>query len=244
MSLATRIIPVVLCRGRVMVKGVAFDSWRSIGLAEQAVRIHSMRGVDELVLLDIAATKEGRGPDLKLVEELAETCFMPLTVGGGIRTVQDVRDLLRAGADKVVIRSAGPTLARAAADKVGSQAIVAAIDVTTLDGDIGPTPPDLLDIVRTVAIGWEQHGAGEIILTRCEREGTLNGYDIPLIRAVSQAVSIPVIAHGGCGTYEHMRQAVDAGASAVAAGAMFAFTDATPRGAAEYLIKSGVEART
>ncbi len=242
MGLAVRIIPTLLTRGRTLVKGVAFDSWRSVGMAHQAVRIHSMRGVDELVMLDIAATPEKRGPDLKLVEELAETCFMPLAVGGGIACLQDIKALLRAGADKVVIRTAGPLLCRAAADTVGSQAIVAAIDATSLDRN-PETCAQLNDQAVRKAVKWQEAGAGEIMLTRCEREGLMRGYDIALIRAVTEAVDIPVIAHGGCGTYHDMVLAVMAGANAVAAGSMFQFTDQTPRGAAEFLKKNNIEVR-
>lgn len=241
--LAKRIIPTVLCRGRQMVKGVAFDSWRSVGLAAQAVRIHSMRGVDELVLLDISATAEGRGPDLKLVEELAEVCYMPIAVGGGIRTLEHAKDLLRAGADKVVVRTGGPAAAAAIANSIGCQAVVAAIDVTSLDYQARPASDRLVHFAIEAAMEWQCAGAGEIMLTRCEREGTMMGYDLDLIRHVAAAVSIPVIAHGGAGHYEHMRQAIEAGADAVAAGAMFSFTDATPRGAAEYLANHGIEVR-
>ena len=232
--LATRIIPTLLTRGRTLVKGVAFESWRVAGVAAQAVRIHSMRGVDELIMLDISATKEGRGPDLKLVEELSETCFMPITVGGGIKTLQDAKDLLRAGADKVSVCSAArtrPELIAEIANSIGSQAIVVAIDYHTGE--------QVLDL----AVHTEQMGAGEILLTCMDREGRLNGYDLDTIKRVSEAVSIPVIAHGGAGTYAHMLAAVKAGASAVAAGAMYQWTDQTPRGAAEYLAKKGLETR-
>lgn len=234
LMLAKRIIPTILCRDWQLVKGIAFDSWRSVGLAAQAVRIHQARGVDELCLLDISATKEGRGPCLALVEDLANACFMPLSVGGGVRSVQDVRDLLHAGADKIVIGSSIRTI-RDAASIVGSQAIVASVDVR--NGMVRGVPPDVW------AITMERYGAGEILLQCVERDGTLAGYDLALIRKVSQAVSIPVIASGGCGTYEHMAEAILAGADAVAAGAMFQFTDATPKGAAQYLATQGMEVR-
>lgn len=254
MPLAKRIIPTLLCRGRKLVKGVAFDSWRSVGHAGQAVRIHQARGVDELVLLDIAATAEGRGPDLALVSELSGGCFMPLAVGGGVRTVQDVKDLLRAGADKVVVCTAAQQLGalpdrqewllKAMADTVGSQAIVAAIDVK--DGKVwtngGKVMADECGVPGNAAMLAEM-GAGEILLTSIDREGAMQGYDLDLIRAVTKAVSIPVIAHGGAGSYQHMLEAIEAGADAVAAGSIFLFTEASPRGAAEYLAQHGVEAR-
>lgn len=239
MPLATRIIPTLLCRGRQLVKGKQFNAWRSVGVVAQAVRVYQERGVDELVLLDIGATPEGRGPDLRLVEELTAGCFMPLAIGGGVRTLEDVRALLRAGADKVVIRSAGIEFARAAAKVVGRQAIVAALDVYGLHGEPWVNGFDW----RAAAQRWARAGAGEILLTSVHHEGTMQGYNLELISAVSRAVDVPVIAHGGAGTYQHMLEAVRAGASAVAAGAMFQFTDATPAGAARYLAEHGVETR-
>lgn len=246
MALAKRIIPSLLCRGRTLVKGVAFDSWRSVGHAAQAVRVHQARGVDELLLLDVAATAEGRGPDLSLVEELSEDCFMPLAVGGGVRTVQHVRDLLKAGADKVVVNSGAiedPQLLRRLSDAVGSQAIVASIDVR--EGSVYGRCGTKLTKFHPVwwALRCEARGAGEILLTSIEREGRLAGYDLTLIRWVSEAVGIPVIAAGGAGTYQHLLEGLEAGASAVSAGAMFQFTDATPKGAAQYLKEKGVEVR-
>lgn len=244
MPLAVRIIPTVLCRGRQLVKGKGFDSWRSVGLAMQAMRVHAGRGVDEICLLDVSATREGRGPDLEMVRELSDFLFCPLSCGGGVRSVEDVKALLRAGADKVVIGAAAWTdsiISRAAAT-VGSQAIV-----VTCDAVIAPEAVVGTRCVREVAparANWAQEqGAGEILLQAVERDGTGCGYDLPLIKAVSQAVSIPVIASGGAGSYEHMRQAIEAGASAVAAGAMFQFEDATPKGAAEYLAAKGIEVR-
>ena len=239
MPLAVRVIPTMLCRGRQLVKGKQFNAWRSVGLVAQAVRIHQQRGVDELVLLDIAATAEGRGPDLALIEELSEVLFCPLAVGGGVRTVEDVRALLRAGADKVVIRSGGTDLVRQVAETVGRQAIVAAIDVPGTEVMVHEDK----DQWRRCARHWQDAGAGELLVTRMGREGMMQGYDLELIYEMSHAVGIPVIAHGGAGTYEHMREAINAGASAVAAGAMFQFTEHTPRGAAEYLQARGIETR-
>lgn len=199
--------------------------------------------MDELVLLDITATREGRGPDLGLVEELTAGCFMPLAVGGGVRNLEDVRALLRAGADKVVLRTAGPEVCEQVAKVVGCQAVVYALDVSTLDHN--PKPADRHTIAEAVraALRWQDAGAGEILLTRVEREGAMTGYDLELVSAVAHAVDIPVIAHGGAGTCRHMLEAVHAGASAVAAGSMFQFTDATPKGAAQFLKDNGVEAR-
>jgi cyclase len=219
-------------------------------LAAQACNVHNRRGVDELVLLDIGATPEGRGPNLDLVRELSECCFMPLAVGGGVRSVEDVRALLAAGADKVVIGAAawlGTTIVRQAADAFGCQAIVVTCDVVRDRDDVDrlnlPGTRCMREAAPDRAAWVAEHGAGEILLTSIDREGTMQGYDLDLIREVSHAVSIPVIAHGGCGSYAHMAEAIHAGASAVAAGALFQFTDATPRGAAEYLAGVGIEVR-
>ena len=246
MSLAKRVIPVMLVRGRTLVKGKAFDSWRSVGHAAQAARIHQARGVDELVLLDIAATPEGRGPDLGLVEELAADCFMPLAVGGGVRSLEDVRNLLKAGADKVVVCTAAtrdPTFIAQVAHIAGRQALVVAIDVreNLVHTHCGRQPTCYHPVWW--ALRAAARGAGEILLTDMDREGAMGGYNLELIRRVAEAVSIPVVAHGGAGNYEHMRAALQAGASAVAAGSLFQFEDATPRAAAQYLAQHGVEAR-
>lgn len=259
--LAKRIIPTLLHRGRQMVKGERFNAWRSVGLIEQAVRIHQARSVDEIVLLDIAATPENRGPDLGLIEQLADSLHSPLTVGGGIRTAQHVRDALAHGADKVLICTAAverPELISDLAARFGTQAIVAGIDVghficahcavlhpcvLSRCGEDAIEIDGVMTEPKRLAAQYDELGAGEIMLTSVDVEGTLQGYDLDLVRSVSRAVSIPVIAHGGAGTYEHMREAIEAGASAVAAGAMFLFTDQTPRGAAEYLQQHGIEVR-
>lgn len=246
MSLAIRIIPQLLCRGRQLIKGTQYNSWRSVGVAAQAVRIHQMRGVDELLLLDISATPAGRGPNIDLVHELSEVLFSPISVGGGVKTIGDVGRLLRNGADKIVICSAAyedPNLITKCADKYGSQAIVVSIDVS--DGLVMShcgTQEINLDPVDT-ALMWESCGAGELIINSIDREGMMNGYDLDLIKAISEEVAIPVIASGGCGLYQHMEHAVKAGASAVSSGAMFQFTDNTPKGAANYLHECGIEVR-
>lgn len=241
MGLAVRIIPTLLKRGDALVKGERFNGWRSVGHVQQAAQIHQARGVDELIVLDIGATPEGRGPDFAAVRRLTERCFMPLTVGGGVSEFEHMRLLMDAGADKVawrtgLVRCPG-ALARSAAT-FGSQACVAAIDVQ--DGMVfgAAAPPADFAYYATM-----QLGAGEILLTSMDREGTMAGYDLDLLREVCSAVDVPVIAHGGCSGYEDMLAAIRAGASAVAAGALFQFTDCTPRGAAEYLHAQGIEVR-
>ncbi len=236
MGLAVRIIPTLLKRGDALVKGERFNGWRSVGHVQQAAQIHQARGVDELIVLDIGATPEGRGPDFAAVRRLTERCFMPITVGGGVRNVDDVQGLLNAGADKVAMKHGWlkrPDLLTLCADRFGAQAIVAAVDWET-------SPLD-----SVIALCWvaQELGAGEILLTSIAREGTMAGYDIDVIRDVCSHVDVPVIAHGGCSGYEDMLAAIRAGASAVAAGALFQFTDCTPRGAAEYLHAQGIEVR-
>jgi len=235
--LAKRVIPTMLVRGRTLVKGERFNAWRSIGHAAQAAKVHARRGVDELMILDIAATAEGRGPDLDLVRELSEGCFIPITVGGGVRTLSDIDALLRAGADKVAIGAAwreGGALISSAAARFGRQAIVGIVD---------RPPESAIERYVSQAQLLCDLGAGEILLQDMERDGTLLGYNVELVREVSNAVSIPVIASGGCSSYADMVSAFKAGADACAAGAMFAFTDATPRGAAQFLKRHDIEVR-
>lgn len=250
--LKIRVMPTVLHKDLGLVKGMAFDSWRRVGTAMQAVKVYNMREVDELVFLDISATNEGRTPDLQLVDELADECFMPLTVGGGIRSIDDVRALLQKGADKVAINSAAvdtPELISRIAERFGSQCAVVSIDVKRnprgqvevyIRSGTRPTAKDPVEM----AVQAERLGAGEILLTSIDRDGTMTGYDIPLIKSVSQAVSIPVIASGGAGSYEHMAEALrEGGASAVAAASLFHFTEMTPLGAKRYLNDAGFNVR-
>lgn len=239
MGLAVRIIPTLLAKGSRLVKGRQFSADRVVGHVQQAARIHQARGVDELCILDVEATPAGRGPDFEAVRRLTDGCFMPLTVGGGVRCVDDVKRLLDAGADKVAVKTNAPFVLPEAAKRYGSQALVGVMDEYSCV-DRTAYPHALYDEVAQLLEGF---GAGEILLTSIDREGTMEGYDLDMIRVVAEAVDIPVIAHGGCSGYEDMYQAIQAGASAVAAGALFQFTDATPRGAAEYLASKGVEVR-
>jgi cyclase len=233
------------------VKGKQFRSWRSVGVAEQAARIYAARGADELCILNIGATPSNEGPDFAMVERMTANNFCPVSVGGGVQTVEDVRQLLLAGADKVVINTAvaeSKTLLRACADKYGSQAICVSIDYT--DGRIathcGAIIWDSQPFygVAMQAEGAQHCGAGEILLTSIDRDGMMEGYDLDMIRAVSAAVDIPVIAAGGCGTPQHALEALQAGADAVAIGSMFLFTDHTPSSVAEYLTSKGIVCRT
>lgn len=233
MGLATRVIQSLLIRGDQAVHSERFNAWRSVGHPEQAMRVMNARSVDEVLVLDIGATLDGRGPNFKLIERLTECCFSPITVGGGVRSVEDVRDLLKSGADKVSIRTRTDVIF-AAANKFGRQAIVVSMDVRADEN------PSMIAAHAKINAAL---GAGEILLTSIERDGTMRGYDLELIREVSATVDVPVVANGGAGRYEHMAEAIKAGASAVCAGTMFRFTDATPKGAARYLAAHGIEAR-
>lgn len=250
MGLAHRVIPVLLMRGSHLVKGKQFDSSRIVGNIYQAAEIHQARGVDEMVILDVAATTRGFGPDFLAMKELTRKCFMPIAVGGGVTTVTDVRELLANGADKVVIGTAAiedPDLIGRCARKFGSQAVVVAVDVV-YTGDnwfVTYRNGSRTETYSPVAFAQDMQarGAGELIVTAIKNDGMMNGYDLGLIRKIAKAVNIPVVASGGAGTYEDMHKALKCGASAVAAGAMFLWTDSTPRGAAEYLAEKGWEMR-
>lgn len=235
MTLAKRVIPTMLVRGRTLVKGKQFAGDRSIGHVQQAARVHAMRGVDELLILDIGATTENRSPDLDMVRELSAGCFIPITVGGGVKTVEDIDALLRAGADKVAVCSAAksdPMFIARASDRFGRQAIVVVVEH---DDDHAPTV--------AAALNADHLGAGEIVVQSRQSDGAMTGYDLDLIERVSMSVSVPVVASGGCSGYADMLEALKRGASAVAAGALFSFTDATPKGAAQYLHEHGIPVR-
>jgi cyclase len=250
--LKTRIMPTLLYRDLGLVKGEGFDPWRRVGGALQAVKVYNMREVDELVFMDITATKDGRPPDFDLIDDLADDCFMPLTVGGGVRHEDDVRGLLKVGADKVALNSAvveDPEVIRRCASRFGSQCIVVSIDarleedgshrVYTHSGG-RETGYDPVSLARLA----ESHGAGEILLTSIDRDGRMTGYDIALIASVSAAVTIPVVASGGCGEYAHMAEALaEGGASAVAAASIFHFTEKTPAEAKSFLAGQGFPVR-
>ena len=244
--LASRIIPTLLYRGEELVKGQQFDSWRPVGSAVQAMRIYQRRQVDELIFLDVGATREGRTPDAALISQVSDGFFCPLTVGGGVRTLEDVRTLLNAGADKVAVGTAVdivPDIART----FGSQCAVLSVDYRG-EGSSASVfiRAGLVDVKRHPvewAKHWAQNGAGEILLNAIDRDGMQQGYDLGTIRDVAEAVSVPVIALGGCGYYHDMSAALKAGASAVAAGAMFQFTEATPKEAARFLRREGHHVR-
>lgn len=228
----TRIIPCLLLRGGGLVKTRKFKDAVYLGDPVNAVRIFSEKEVDELVVLDIDASREGREPNYELIAEIAGECFMPVAYGGGISTLAQIRRLIRCGIEKVVINSAAvesTAVIGEAAAVFGSQAIVGALDVrhTLLGGyrvysKSGTKETKLKAEVHAVAL--VAAGAGEIFLNSIDRDGLMQGYDIELIKKVSASINVPVVACGGAGTLDHMRTAMrDSGASAVAAGSMFVF---------------------
>lgn len=254
MSLAKRIIPCLdVTAGRV-VKGVNFVGLRDAGDPVEIARRYDEQGADELTFLDITASSDDRDIILHIIEAVAEQVFIPLTVGGGVRKVEDVRRLLNAGADKVSINTSAvtnPELVRECADKFGSQAIVVAVDAKAVSPDNdrwevfthGGRNPTGLDAV-TWAQKMQQLGAGEILLTSMDRDGTKIGFNLPLTRAVSDAVSIPVIASGGVGNLQHLADGVLQGhADAVLAASIFHFGEYTVEQAKRLMREQGIEVR-
>ncbi len=250
--LKVRVIPTLLWKQFGLVKGVGFDSWRRVGPVLPAVKVYNQREVDELVLVDILAHQSHDDPDFESIDEFGQDCFVPLTVGGGIRRIEQVQRLLRAGADKVSINTAAykhPGLIGEIAKRHGVQCVVASIDVRANGAGSWRcfSHAGAVDTGKD-AVAWarelQDRGAGEILVTSIERDGTMQGYDLPLVEAVVKAVDIPVIASGGAGSYEHMVDVVvRAGASAVAAASIFHFTEQTPAGAKAALAAAGVPVR-
>ena len=227
-----RVIPCLLLRGHGLVKTKQFKDPVYVGDPVNAVRIFSEKEVDELVILDIDASREGREPDFELAAEIAGECFMPVAYGGGIKTLAQARKLIRCGIEKVVINSASVEstgFIREIADVFGSQAVVGSIDAkkTLLGGHrvfIKSGTVDTRLKPEDHAASLEQAGVGEIFLTSIDRDGQMQGYDIELIKKVSIRVNVPVVACGGAGTLDHMRRAMsESGASAVSAGSMFVY---------------------
>ncbi len=244
-----RVIPTLLTDGVSLVKGEQFRSWRTVGSVPAAARVFSMRDVDELMLLDVRATAEDRCIRPAMVQSVAESLMVPLAVGGGVRTLADFEATLRAGADKVVLGTAGVEdldFVAAASRRFGAQAVVVALDAVDDAGTeiavrsgSSPTGRDAVEVARAVV----EAGAGELLVQTVSQDGLLTGMNLARIEAVSHAVSVPVVASSGAGTYQHLLEAIEAGADAVAAGAMFQFTEQTPRGARDYLAAHGVDVR-
>jgi cyclase len=255
MALAKRIIPCLDVDAGRVVKGVNFVDIRDAGDPVEVAQRYNQQGADEITFLDITATHEGRDTTVHTVERIAAEVFIPLTVGGGIRKVEDIRIMLNAGADKVAINTAAihnPDLVREAAQRFGCQCIVVAIDAKRVDdpegghweifthGGRNPTGIDAIEW----AVQMTEYGAGEILLTSMDRDGTRDGFDLRLTRAISDAVSIPVIASGGVGNLDHLVEGVVAGgADAVLAASIFHFAEYTIPQAKAYMAERGVEMR-
>ena len=248
--LARRIIPCLDVAGGRVVKGVHFEALRDAGdPVEQAAR-YDADGADELIFLDISASPEARRTTLEMVSRVAESIFIPFTVGGGIRSVADAGAALRAGADKIAVNTAAvrdPSLVSRLAESFGSQCVVAAVDVKRVGGRLTVMVNGGRETTDLEGVGWSRHletlGAGEILLTSMDKDGTGTGYDLPLIQAVSQAVNIPVIASGGAGKLTHLAEALEAGAHGVLAATIFHFQESSLPRARAYLREQGYPVR-
>ncbi len=254
--LKVRVIPCLDVKDGRVVKGVQFVDLKDAGDPVESAKAYDAAGADELCFLDITASHENRGTLMDVVQRTAEACFMPLTVGGGVRTIENIRDLLLAGADKVSIMTAAVhdrQFVKRAAEKFGNQCIVVAVDAKKVSGEGEPArweifthggrKPTGLDAVQ-YAKEVAELGAGEILLTSMDRDGTKIGYDIALTRAIADAVSVPVIASGGVGSLDHMVEGIrDGHASAVLAASIFHFGEHTIREAKEKLRAAGLPVR-
>lgn len=247
-----RILPLVLLTGYNVVKSIKFSTYRTLGNPITICRIYESRGVDELVLLDIRATVENRGPSLDIIRDISGECFMPLTIGGGIVDVEQVRQILRSGADKVAVNSAAfenPQLVSNIAKKFGSQCCVVSIDAKQVARDKyevythgGKQPTGICPVEW--ARKAESLGAGEILLNSIDQDGAMQGYDISLLKSVTDVVSIPVVAAGGAGKPDDFSQVFqEARVSAVAAASIYHFTSYTPMEVKKELDKSGIAVR-
>lgn len=243
-------IPCLDVRDGRVVKGVQFQNLRDAGDPVQLARAYEEQGADELVILDVSATPEGRGHAVDTVSAVRSVLSIPLTVGGGVRTEADARRLLDAGADKVAVNSAAvrdPTLLTRLAERFGRQCVVLSLDAARTDHGWQPVVRSGVERVPQDAIAWAveatERGAGEILLTSWDRDGTRSGYDLPLLTAVSDAVRVPVIASGGADSADHLIAALRAGASAVLAASIFHDDDTTVAALKDALAAAGLETR-
>lgn len=249
--LKIRIIPTILYDEFKMVKGINFNSWRTVGNIIQAIRIYKIRQVDELILLDISATNKNKEINLDLIKDISEDSFMPLTFGGGIKNIEQISNIIKNGADKVSINSAATNnleLIYNASRDFGSQCIVVSIDYKIENNQIviysnsgtKKTNLNILDYIKNL----EEAGAGEILLNSIDKEGTMSGYDIKTIKLITENSGIPIIASGGCGKPKDMLDLVKkAEISGMAAASIFHFTHNTPNNIKEYLQENAIPVR-
>ena len=249
--LSKRIIPCLDVKNGRVVKGINFVGLKEVGDPVECAREYYRQGADEIVFLDITATHEGRDTMIDVVRETARQVFVPLTVGGGIREIEDFRRLLRAGADKISVNSSAvknPQLISDAAQLFGSQCVVAAIDAKRADGSFHVVVNGGRIDTGLDAIQWakevQERGAGEILLTSMDADGTKEGFDIELLNAVCEAVSIPVIASGGCGRLEHFSEVfLESGADAALAASLFHYKELTVEQVKTHLAEKGIPVR-
>lgn len=250
--LKTRLIPTLLLKNGRMVKTIKFNDLRDVGDPVTAARVYNAQNVDELIFLDITASQEKRSALFDIISQVTKECFMPLAVGGGVRTVEDIRQLLLVGADKVVINTVAvqnPSFVSEAAKKFGRQCVIISIDVKKknngkfevfIEGGKVSTGLEPMGWARRV----EELGAGEIFITSIDKDGTMQGYEIELIKSISNKVTIPVIASAGAGTLQDLVEAIKAGGvSAVAAASIFHFTDQSPIKARSFMKNTGLNVR-
>jgi imidazole glycerol-phosphate synthase subunit HisF len=249
--LKIRLIPILLLKNGRMVKTIQFDKLRDVGNPVTAAKIYNAQSADELIFLDILASKEDRRALINIIDRVTEECFMPFAVGGGVRSLDDIKMLQKAGADKISINTAAvehPNFIKEAAEKFGSANIVVSIDFRKVNGKNvvfikAGTQETRLDPVAW-AVEAERLGAGEILLNNIDRDGTMAGYDIETIKTVANAIRIPLIACGGAGTLQDFVDGIKyGGASAVAAGSIFHFTDQSPIKARFYMKEAGLNIR-
>ena len=248
-ALKIRIIPTILTDGLTVVKGEKFDNWRTVGSAEATARLYASRDVDELLFLDVAARSRNSMIDKQLLTHFSNVLDIPFSVGGGINTLEDAKSCFRFGAEKVVLGSAAianPTLITEIAEIFGNQAVIVSVDFESdfsdeirIHSGAVQTEVQSLEFIENL----EAFGAGEVLLQSIQRDGTLSGMDLNRISEVSKLTNLPVIASGGASSLEDFHKAVQAGASAVAAGAIFQFTQITPLDVQNYLTMQGVSVR-
>jgi len=244
-----RVIPCVLLKDWQLVKSIGFDSFRTIGHPTSTARIYNARNIDELIVLDIDASLNNEKINIETITDIAEECFMPLTIGGGIKSIDDIYRVLNAGADKVAINTIAlenMNFIKESSSIFGSQCIVCSIDVKKIDNEykVFSASKGILDInPLELAKQYEKYGAGEILLTSVDKEGSTNGYDIKLIKLFKEELDIPVILNGGMGKPEHVVEAIQNGADAIAAAYIFHFSQYTPGDIKEEMRKNKINTR-